>query len=793
MTALMIVFGIAGRHEVAADIALVQGATLALFYAFSANARNLILGDSSGFMAARLLQTRLLLLLPLATLSYYLSVGIGKASVSLAVVLIVRRMSEWVGEIGLAKHERMSQAGFAKHVLVLECATLMLSLLLVALGFELALSAIPWAFSPILAIRRAQLAWRGVEWDINFSMLLPHFGSTTIIGVSIYIFRLSIVLIAGKTIAGELITAFAIGGLTPTIIGQAFAPTLIHRFGALSLSRWLVFIIALMLLIAAGVIALTITPPAWLLASGHSPIFWLAVGFSIAGGAVMSVAVVMRARLIQGADGSSVFGPDLLANVLIVASVPFFYQVFGPRSLVGLYGLSSCLNLVFLWGVGRTQRLNRSYLMAMLFGIGGLLIFPVFFLMNGSVFRDPSFVFDTGGAISRLPVPISVLALFCGIALIGNYEAAKRALTVVFFTVLLFVASLFATTQGGSTYDGAKLILLTQFLLPIFGLILGQMYGAAAKEPIFERVALSLLLLVIPAQLAATWLAGYTLMSPMVFVFSIYQHLQYFPMIVVALVTMASLALWGHGKIARSAITILMLAAMIQIVGSMSLMAIIGMVFGLAGFVFMQIRKGESRLWATITLVGTLFCGVGYYISANAPGAQQSLPNPTGEPIANMSWQDKLAPVDTNTKEKHPAGVSTRLEYWRFYANGVVQSPRAFMFGHENPPDRNLYPSAHNYWLDVIYNFGTVALLPMIFLLLWTLRTLWRRRAYVLADPMLLGTSMAAVYLLLGENMIKTGMRQPYPGIITFFIWGLLITRLGIAATDKTVADKSVH
>ncbi len=507
----------------------------------------------------------------------------------------------------------------------------------------------------------------------------------------------------------------------------------------------------------------------------------------------MSVAVVMRARLIQGADGSSVFGPDLLANVLIVASVPFFYQVFGPPSLVGLYGLSSCLNLVFLWGVGRTQRLNRSYLMAMLFGIGGLLIFPVFFLMNGSVFRDPSFVFDTGGAIYRLPVPISVLALFCGIALIGNYEAAKRALTVVFFTVLMFVASLFAATQGGSTYDGAKLILLTQFLLPMFGIILGQMYGAAAKEPIFERVALSLLLLVIPAQLAATWLAGYTLMSPMVFVFSIYQHLQYFPMIVVALVTLASLALWGNGKIARIAITILMPLAMIQIVGSMSLMAIIGMVFGLAGFVFMQIRKGESRLWAAITLVGTLFCGVGYYITTITPGLQQSLPNPTGQPIVNMSWQDKLAPVDTSTKEMHSADVRTRLDYWQYYASEVVKSPRTFLFGHKHPPDRKLYPSAHNYWLDGIYNFGTVAMLPMIFLLLWTLRTLWRWRKYILADPMLLGTSMAAVYLLLGENMIKTGMRQPYTGIITFFIWGLLIARLGIVATDKTVANKSVH
>jgi hypothetical protein len=793
MTALMIALGVAGRHQVAADIALVQGATLALFYAFSANARNLILADASGFMAARLLQTRLFLLLPLAALSYFLSVGVGKASVSLAVVLIARRMSEWIGEIGLAKHESMRQTEFAKHVLVLECVTLMLSLLLVWLGFDLALSTIPWAFSPILAMRRAQLAWRGIEGNINFSMLLPHFGSTAIIGTSIYIFRLSIILITGKTIAGELITAFAIGGLIPTIIGQGFAPTLIHRFGSSSLIRWPLFIAVLMFLIATVFIALAITPPAWLLALGHSPVFWLSVGFSIAGGGLMSVAVVLRARLIQGADGSLVFGPDLLANVLIVASVPFFYQVFGPRSLVGLYCLSACLNLVFLWGVGRTQRLNGLSLMSMLLGIGGLLISPVFFLIDGSLFRDPSFVFDTGGAISRLPVPISVLALFCGIALIGNYEAAKRSVTVVFITVLLFVASLFASAEDSSSYDGAKFILLTQFLLPIFGMILGQMYGAAANGPIFERVALWVLLLVVPAQLAATWLLGYTLMSPMVFVFSIYQHLQYFPMIVVALVTMASLTLWSQGKIARIVLTILMPAAMIQIVGSMSLMAIIGMVFGLAGFVFMQIRKGESRLWAAITLVATLFCGVGYYTITNAPRVHQSLPSPTGQPIADMSWQDKLSPLDTENKVKLPGGVSTRFEYWHYYASEVVESPRAFLFGHKSPPDRNVYPSAHNYWLDVIYNFGTVALLPMIFLLLWTLRTLWRRRAYVLADPMLLGTSMAAVYLLLGENMIKTGMRQPYPGIITFFVWGLLITRLGIVATDKAVADKSVH
>ena len=104
-------------------------------------------------------------------------------------------------------------------------------------------------------------------------------------------------------------------------------------------------------------------------------------------------------------------------------------------------------------------------------------------------------------------------------------------------------------------------------------------------------------------------------------------------------------------------------------------------------------------------------------------------------------------------------------------------------------PDRELHPSAHNYWLDVMYNFGIASTLPLIILLFATIRWLWNGRKYVLSSPMLLGTAIAALYLLLFENMLKVGMRQPYPGIITFFIWGPLIARLqrltkGVEQTD---------
>ncbi len=792
MTALMLVLGVAGWYEVVADIGLVQGVTLALFYGFSANARNLILADANGFMATRLLQSRLILLLPLASVAYYLSVYVGMVSVSLAVVLIVRRMSEWIGEIGHAMHERMNQTEFARQVLVLECITLILTLLFLWFGLDLAFSMIPWALVPLLATRRAKLLWRLKEGRINFQALLPHFGSTAIVGISIYIFRFSIVSLTGKTIAGELFTAFAIGGLIPTIIGQAFAPTLVQRFSASSLNRWLLFVSVPAFSLAVVLIALAVDPTQWVLALGHSRVFWLAVGFSIAGGAIMSHAVVMRTRLAQEEEGSSVFGSDLLANVLVVASVPFFHQVIGPDSLAGMYALSSCLCLIFLRGAGQRQSLNTPYLMPVLLWIGGLLIFPIFFLIDTGLFRDPSFIFDTCGTISCLPIPISVLALFGGIALLGNYVAAIRTLTVVFLTLLLFVATFFITAQGSSMYYGIKLILLAQFLLPIFGLILGQMYGSATQEPIFERVALWILLLVVLAQLAATWLQGNTAMSSMIFVFSIYQHLEYYPMIVAALVTMASLALWNQGIVARMVLTILMPAAMVQIIGSMSIMAIFGLIFGLTGFAFAHLRKGKSRRWATSMLVATLLCGVAYGV-ANVPGALQSWLNPADKPVFNMQWPDTPSSVYSPEGDILSKKVSSRLDSWRYYADGVVESPQAFLFGRESHPDRNLYPSAHNYWLDVLYNFGALALLPLIILLLETLRSLWWRRTDILANPVLLGTVMAVVYLLLGESMISTGMRQPYSGIITFFVWGLLITRLRPTATEKTIAGEGIR
>lgn len=795
VTALLLVFGLGGATELAADVGIVQGATLALFYAFSANARNLVLSDAGDSMAESILRTRLILIVPLSLAAYILSVGIGGATASLALVLILRRVAEWVGEISLAQHERHGQTQYALRSIVAEitsfalCAALPLSA-----NVDAALAAIPWALVPLLAYKNAGLSTRLRHSTVGWRSLLPHFGSTAIIGTSAYVFRISIALLVGRSLAGELFTAFALGGIVPTIYGQALAPTLARRYGATGLPRKLLVVPALMLLLAGVVIAATIGWPAWMAATARSMTFWLAVGFSIAGGAIMVVAASLRTSLILRADGRDVFGPDLLANVLIATCVPFFFYVLGPRSLAGLYALSACLSLLFLLGAGRQWGWFARHRTPTMSVLGFLLVLPVFFQLSGGLFRDPAFVFETGGAISRLPFPVSVVALFAGIAILGNYAAATRTLTVLFFSALLFVLTALTVAHGNSAQEGAKLILLAQYLLPMFALVLGEMYGKSASKPVFERSALVVLALIVPAHLVSTWAQGYLLLAPSLYVFSIYQHLQYLPVVIVSVGLMAAFSLSGRQGWQYKTLLVLLPALAVHAVASGSLVAMAGLAIGLLVFAFAQFRAGRLARSAVAAVAVALVAGATYgYVARsdlaskdarsdpalknlNAAGSEQ-----TG--VARQSVTERIehwrpSPIAVRSTPAWRQSATERIEHWRFYSAGVVESPSAFLLGHASPPDRSKHPSAHNYWLDGLYNFGALALVPIVALMFMTARMIWARRSELLCTPILLGTVVATVYLLLIENMLKVGLRQPYPGIVGFFIWGLLLARL---------------
>jgi hypothetical protein len=773
MTAVMVVLSFAGRSDTAADIGIVHGVTVALFYAFSANARSLILNPSSGVSTKTILGSRLLLLLPVGVASFLLSTQLAGVEILLAIVLVVRRCAEWIAEIAVSEMELRNKEKPAVRFLLTQ-VVLTASVILWLLGDfpALLLALLVWGTSPLWFCSHILLGWAdlGSLAERTWLTQLPHFGSTAVIGVSVYVFRIFLLLLVGKTLAGDLYTVFAVGGLIGTVFAQAIGPTLVqqHILGsARRLPVWLMIVVGLSLLAGTGLCGLISIWPDQLLWTGKSGVFWMGMGFSLLGGGVMVAAQLVRLGLLQRHTDKDVFGPDVVANIVIVASVPFTYYILGVDALGSLYLISSVLSFICYYSAARSADLWTSTLHSwaepLRVIIVTLLFVPIFFQLSGEIFHDPGNYFTADGTLSRLPIPLSVLACYGGIILLGGFERAHMTLSVIFFTFILMLASSILLAYEPTGQAKAKLILLIQFILPMFALVLGQMFDKTNNTiSVIARVFLCVLAVIVPIQLVATWGRGQIVLSPYLHLFSVYQHFQYVPVIFSAAYLVALFSLWDV-RWCRLLLLTLCVPAGIFMAASLSILATAGLVMGVLGFSAHRRFRDREML---ILCVGIGISVLGYFTIVSTTNAVAKYEM---EPIEGVELAGRV---------ELPRHMGTRITYWKFYGKEVFSSGTSLLLGHSSSPNKTQYPSAHNYYLDFVYNFGLIALLPLVGLIIATMVMICRSWEDIVVSPPLLGLVCAVLFLLFVDNFFKVGMRQPYPGIITFFLWGILLARL---------------
>ena len=137
-----------------------------------------------------------------------------------------------------------------------------------------------------------------------------------------------------------------------------------------------------------------------------------------------------------------------------------------------------------------------------------LLVFlPVFFLLSGSIFTSHSFYYDAQANLLLLPLPIGSVFCFLGIAFLLRLEKKHFGMGVIFSTLMVF--SVIVSSGESDKADLAKFILLAQFVLPIFGFVLGSLYLSPKSDYLrYEAIALYVLLLIIPLEVIATLMKG---------------------------------------------------------------------------------------------------------------------------------------------------------------------------------------------------------------------------------------------------------------------------------------------
>ena len=144
-----------------------------------------------------------------------------------------------------------------------------------------------------------------------------------------------------------------------------------------------------------------------------------------------------------------------------------------------------------------------------------LFLFPLFFQLSGSIFISDEIIFNSQGRLNLVPLPISVITCFIGIIIMLRYEDSYSGIGFIFSIFMLMMLSTLITTDNQGGVGLEKHILLIQFLLPMFGFVLGHTYVEPKSDYFtFEAIALYVLFIIIPIEVVATLINNTTILTP---------------------------------------------------------------------------------------------------------------------------------------------------------------------------------------------------------------------------------------------------------------------------------------
>jgi hypothetical protein len=210
-------------------MAVIQGALLATFYAFSANTRSLILQGHGDLTPERLLAKRIVALPVLAIASWVLCVIAAGVSPALAALLILRRACEWLAEVRLCEVEVAAERRAARRAFVVQAG--------VTLGVAGVLAFAPASALPALAVFAISAALRRAAAPVVRRVPFRDAGKHAARGDAAHRLdrdRRHLDLRAtpgrlpdrGREVSGLLFTAFLLGSFVATLFANVLGPSL---------------------------------------------------------------------------------------------------------------------------------------------------------------------------------------------------------------------------------------------------------------------------------------------------------------------------------------------------------------------------------------------------------------------------------------------------------------------------------------------------------------------------------------------------------------------------------------
>jgi hypothetical protein len=419
----------------------------------------------------------------------------------------------------------------------------------------------------------------------------------------------------------------------------------------------------------------------------------------------------------------------------------------------------------------------KQDLVPLLVGFG--LFLPIFFTLSDGLYRSSAVITDSGGRIMSLPLPISLLT--CGFVILFNLSRLRDArvakLTIIGMVSVLVMSHVFGGEQVIS--PSRKIIASLQVMLPFMGLLVGNLL--CDRSNAVAKSFLMVLTFVVPFQIFGSltnsgWAERDAFLSDQVGFFTIYSHIQYVSLIFVCAFAYTVGHLFDQFRWWLLGLIALMLLYVLKSWSYLTMGAyaciVLALLFSCSNLTIKSVRY---YLAAPVVIVAM------WFVMVNSFGRE--------EENTGLLWRftgatySKVQPL---LEGRVPDNVQERIGDWKRFGGGILEEPKTILVGHAEPMPREVRSSAHNWYIDTAYTFGVVGVLPVLGLLFYSGLLCWSYRRSL--PPQTWWLVSIVFYLVVIDSNFKVTLRQPYPGIFAFFMWGLLLARL-----DEIRRSSSTH
>tara|TARA_A100001015_G_C15041244_1_gene739783 strand:- start:1101 stop:3401 length:2301 start_codon:yes stop_codon:yes gene_type:complete len=357
---ILLTFFISGYFALSAEIGLITSLTILICQIFSGNLRSIIIADKNLKLADEMLVKRLILSIPIIIIliSFIFKNDLSDISLALSISLVV--ILGWIFELILTKFEiKRNTKGSRLHLLlsVFFCLFILffgltgnLLYLKIVIYFYLIFLAFLILFLLRLNIKNFKFTKPGK--NIFSDILKVNFISSISMSLSNFLFRYFLILFISKETAGILFACFMIGSFPGSLFNQIFGASIINKKISLkkimypTLILSLIFILYLYSKIPFNIFDIE----NYFIIHSRETIIYFTLLFSTVGLNIMIVALYLRQKnIFLSSARENYFIIDMFYSLSVILIIPIIYLLFDPNDF--FYSLSflisSILALIF--------------------------------------------------------------------------------------------------------------------------------------------------------------------------------------------------------------------------------------------------------------------------------------------------------------------------------------------------------------------------------------------------------------------------------------------------------------